>query len=185
MRSLVEHPTTSLHWRRSGFNPPDYELLGSPGVYATLTFLNDEHTLARIKTLDGNWTLKHLGLLNPVVTLRQEGGGTNLATFHPHAFRNGVLSFLDGTDFDWAWLHAAGPGGAFLDRECRAKVHLHVPPAGIPSPTTDYAQCEVALGSAPSADSQSILLAAMGWYLLLFDHLKERDGAHTEAALEL
>jgi len=185
MRSLSEHPTTSLHWRNSGFNPPDYELLGSPGVYATLTFLNEEHTLARIKTLDGNWTLKHLGLLNPVVTLRQEGGKTNLATFHPHAFRTGVLSFQDGTAFDWAWLHSARPGGSFRDKECKASVHLHVPPAGIPAPTVDYSQCEVALGSAPPADSRSILLAAMGWYLLLFDHLKERDRAHPEAALEL
>ena len=180
MKSLVEHPATSLKWRRCGITPPDSELLGTEGVFATLTFLNEEHTFARIRTADGVWTLKHLGVLTPVVTLREVGGTTNLATFHPHALRHGKLQFLDGASYDWKWRHEGGPGGAFLDPGGKPLIRIQAPNA-----TAELEPCEVILDPALSTHLRSPLLAAFGWYLILFDQMKERDAVVAETTLRL
>ncbi len=185
MKSLIEPPATSLKWLRSGISPPDFELQGTDGVFATLAFLDDEHTLARVRTAEGVWTLKHLGLLNPVVTLREIGGTTNLATFHPHALRRGKLQFLDGASFDWEWLHEAGAGGAFLDPGGEPLIRLHAHSGRDLGSTTELEQCEVDLNPALSTRLRSALLAAFGWYLILFDHMKERDAVAAETSLRL
>jgi hypothetical protein len=185
MKSLVEHPTTSLKWRRCGITPPDFELLGTDGVFATLAFLNDEHTFARVRTAEGVWTLKHLGVLTPAVTLRGLEDPTNLATFHPHALRHGKLQFHDGTSFDWKWLHEGGPGGAFLDPEGEPLVRLHAPDGWDPNATAELEQCDVDLIPALSTHLPSALLAAFGWYLILFDQMKERDAVVAETTLRL
>jgi len=185
MKSLVAHPATSLKWRRSGINPPDFELLGTEGVFATIAFLDDKHTLARVRTAEGVWTLKHLGVLTPAVTLREVGGTTNLATFHPHALRHGKLQFLDGASFDWKWLHKGGPGGAFLDPEGESLVRLHPPTGWDPDSSAELEQCDVDLVPAFSTHLRSALLAAFGWYLILFDQMRERDAVVAETTLRL
>jgi hypothetical protein len=185
MKSLIEHPTTALKWLRSGFSPPDFELLGTDGVFATLTFLDEVHTLARVRTAEGVWTLKHLGLMTPVVTLRDEGGATNLATFHPHALRHGKLQFLDGASFDWEWLHEEGIGGAFLDPGGKPLIRLHAHSRSDLKSLADPEQCDVDLNSALSPGLRNALLAAFGWYLILFDHMKERGAVVAETSLRL
>jgi hypothetical protein len=179
MKSLVEHPATALTWRRCGITPPDFELLGTAGVFATLAFLNEERTFARVRTAEGVWTLKHLGILTPVVTLRVVGGTTNLATFHPHALRHGKLQFLDGASFDWKWLHEGGPGGAFLDPEGQPLVRLQAPS------TAGLEPCDVLLDPSLATHGRSALLAAFGWYLLLFDQMKESEAVVAETTLRL
>jgi hypothetical protein len=161
-------------------------LQGTPGVYATLTFLEEGKSLARIRTAEGTWTVKHLGLLNPIITLREEGSSINLATFHPHALRHGKLEFLDGAVFDWALLHGAGPGGAFLDAAGKPLVHLQAHLGrDLTSPPEDLETCDVDLDTGPAAAFRQALLAALGWYLLQLDHLKTRDEAAAETALRL
>lgn len=185
MKSLIDLPALSLEWRRSGFNPPDFELCGNAGVYATLAFLDRAQTLARVKTAEGTWTLKHLGLLAPTVTLREEGSTTNLATFHPHALRHGKLEFQGGATYDWVWLHDGGPGGAFLDPGGRPLVRLH---AHIGRDLTSFPgleACHVDVHQEASARMRHALLAALGWYLLLCDDLKERDAVAAETALRM
>ena len=185
MKSLLNFPATSLEWRRSGFTPPDFELYGTEGVFATLAFLDETHTLARVKTAEGTWTLKHLGLLAPAVTLREEGGRTNLATFHPHALQHGKLEFQDGLTYDWVWLHDAGPGGAFLDLSGRPLVRLHAMTGRDLGSTPGPETCAVEVHLEPSTRARHALLAAMGWYLILFDDMKERDAVAAETALRL
>ena len=185
MRSLVEHPATSLKWLRSGVSPPDFELLGGDGVFATLAFLDDEHTLARVRTAEGVWTLKHLGILNPVVTLREAGGTTNLATFHPHALRHGKLQFFDGASFDWEWLHEGGPSGAFLDPGGKPLVRFHAHTGKDLKSAAELEQCDVDLEPAFSTRLRSAMLAAFGWYLILFDHMRERNAVAAETSLRL
>jgi hypothetical protein len=185
MKSLVEHPATSLKWRKSGVSPPDFELLGAEGIFATLAFLDDEHTLARVRTAEGVWTLKHLGILTPVVTLREMGGTTNLATFHPHALRHGKLQFLDGAAFDWKWLHKGGPGGAFLDPDGESLIRLRAPAGWNPDAMADLDGCDVDLTPAHATRARSALLAAFGWYLILFDQMKEKDAVVAETTLRL
>jgi len=185
MKSLSDLPCTVLQWRRSGFTPPDFELLGQEGVFATLTFKDAEHTLARVRTAEGDWTLKHLGILNPVVTLREEAGTVNLATFHPHARRHGKLEFKDGAVFDWVWHHGAGTGGEFLDPAGRPLVRLRAQAGRDLGSPPDLEQCDVDLDLGPSIRYRHALLAAVGWYLVLFDHMKVRDEVAAETALRL
>jgi hypothetical protein len=185
MKSLTLLPSGSLVWRRSGSNPPDFELLGTEGVYASLTFLDSGRQLARVRTAEGTWTFKHLGILAPIITLREEGSQTNLATFHPHALRHGKLEFQDGAAFDWAWLHETDPGGAFLDPSGSPLVHLRAPMGrDLPSPP-DLETCSVDLSGAPAAHYRQALLAAMGWFLILLDHMRAQDAAAAETALRL
>ena len=185
MKSLIENPTIALKWRKTGLARPDYELAGNDGVYATLSLLNEEHTLARVKTHEGAWTLKHMGVMNPVVTLREEGGTTNLATFHPHVFRHGSLEFADGASFWWTWLHGEEPGGTFLDSAGNHVVRLQAQAGTDLSATADFELGEVGLSPVLPTQSRSALLAAFGWYMILFDHLKEQDAAAAETALRL
>jgi len=185
MKSLTLLPCAILTWRRSASTPPDFELQGAPGVYATLTFLDEGKSLARIRTAEGTWTLKHLGLLNPVVTLREEGSPVNLATFHPRALRHGKLEFLDGAVFDWAWLHQLSPGGAFLDGAGRPLVHLQAHLGRNLSSPPEVEACEVDLDLTGAAHYRQALLAALGWYLIQLDHLKTQDEAAAETALRL
>ena len=185
MKSLRVLPSGSLIWRRSGYPVPDFELLGAEGVYATLTFLDEEKQLARVRTAEGTWTIKHVGILTPIVTLREEGRPTNLATFHPHAFRHGKLEFQDGPSFDWVRLHEAGPGGAFLDGTGMPLVHLQVHLGVDRTAASDLETCDVDLNLAPAAQDRQALLASMGWFLILLDHMKARDGVAAEMALRL
>jgi len=186
MKSLTVLPCAILTWRRGTSTPPDFELEGSLGVYATLTFLDGEKSLARIRTAEGTWTVKHLGLLNPVITLREEGSASNLATFHPHALRHGKLEFLDGAVFDWAWLHEVGPGGAFLDGAGKPLVHLQAHLGRDLHAAPDHLEtCDVDLDRSSAAHYRQALLAAMGWYLIQLDHLKAREEAAAETALRL
>jgi len=186
MKSLTVLPCAMLTWRGSSSRPPDFELQGPLGVYATLTFLDAEKSLARIRTAEGTWTVKHLGLLNPVITLREEGSAINLATFHPHALRHGKLEFLDGATFDWAWLHEVGPGGAFLDGAGKPLVQLQAHLGrDLSSSTDDLEACDVDLDLTRSAHYRQALLAALGWYLIQLDHQKTHDEAAAETALRL
>jgi hypothetical protein len=190
MRSLSELPATPLEWRRNRSAPSEFLLQAGDGAHgdvtiASLAFLDDECTLARVETAEGIWTLKHLGLLAPVITLRAEGSQKNLATFHPHALRHGKLRFDDGPVFEWVWLHGTAPSGAFLDAEGLPLVRLSAHPGRDLQSISGLERCEVSLGLAPSPRSRQALLAAVGWYLLLFDTLKEREVVAAETALRL
>jgi hypothetical protein len=177
MKSLIDHPATTLTWQRSGFSPPDFELVGQAGVFATLGFLDDDHTLVRARTAEGDWTLKHLGILTPAVTLREIGGKDNLAIFHPHLLRHGKLQFADGPVFEWAWHRGAEAGGAFLDPGGKPLLRLRVRPGTPPGSAGDLERCEVELVPTALTRSRTALLAAFGWFLILFDHMKEKDAA--------
>lgn len=185
MKSLTEIPTPNLVWRRSTSTPPDFELLGNAGAYATLTFLDEAGILAKVRTSEGSWTLKHLGVLAPVVTLRAEGEKANLATFHPHALRHGKLQFEDGAVFDWTWNHGSETGGTFMDPGGTPLVRLHAHPGKDVHAAPGLEECDVDLNLGSFARRRHALLAAFGWYLILFDHLKERDAVAAETALRL
>jgi hypothetical protein len=185
MKSLVEHPATFLEWHRIGASPFEFELYGADGVFATFTFLEGDPTLARVCTAEGVWTIKHLGILNPVVTLRVEGGTTNMATFRPHAFRHGRLEFLDGAVFEWKWFHEVEPSAAFLDPGGKPQLSLFAYPGKPLDPAGELEQCDVVLDPALSTRVRSALLAAFGWYLICFDHMKESDAVAAETSLRL
>jgi hypothetical protein len=189
MKSLTDLQTPTLEWRRVGAGALAFELGTKDQVVATLTILDEGKALARIETAEGTWTARHAGLLASVLTLREEGSSTNLATFHPHPLRHGRLEFADGATFDWVSLPGraagAGSGGAFLDREGMPLVRLHAHPAKDLKAPTGPDHGEVELGLAPMARWRHALLAALGWYILVFDQMRERQAVAAEICLRL
>jgi len=183
MISLTEQKSVLLEWRREEGQDLAYRLHTEEGIAASLAFPNRNDTLARVETAEGTWTLKHLGVLNPVVTLREEGRRTNLAIFHPHAFRHGKLEFLDGALFDWITLHDEEPGGTFVDIEGKPMVRIHSRPPLTLIPGGGLVSGMVELGQAPRARWRHGVLAAMAWYLLLIDQWKEHPEHAAETSL--
>ena len=185
MKSLIGQPVTTLRWERNDVGPVDFELTGREGIYATLTFLEGKRSLARVRTAQGVWTLKHLGILAPSVTLREEGGRMNLATFHHHALRNGELRFEEGGSYDWVRLHDGEGAGAFLDEGGKPIVRLQAHEGRDAHSSEGFERCEVTLSPSLPSHSRSALLAAFGWYLILFNHLKKQDTVAAETTLRL
>jgi hypothetical protein len=185
MKSLTETKPALLEWRREAGPGLAYKLQMEDGTAASLVFPDRWNVLAKVETAEGNWTIKHLGLLNPITTLREEGDKRNLAVFHPHALRHGKLEFADGAVFDWATLHDGAPGGAFLDFMGIPMVRIHARPAVEPKPGMDLDSGMVELGQAPKARWRHAILAAFGWYILLMDHYKEFPEHAAEFSLRM
>ena len=183
MKSLMEMKPTLMEWRRRAGPALAYDLHTTKGLAVSLEFPDLGSTLARVETAEGFWTIKHLGLLNPVITLRVAGESRNLALYQPHAFRHGRLEFSDGVTYDWAILHGATPGGAFLSRAGIPLVRLH-PRLGLDA-TQDMDSGMVELGHPPQKRWRHGLLAALGWYLLVLDHYKEYPEHAAEFSLRL
>ncbi len=189
MKSLTDLQTPTLEWRRVGPGALAFELGTQEQVVATFTILDEGKALARIETAEGTWTARHAGLLASVLTVREEGGSTNLATFRPHPLRHGRLEFADGAAFDWVTLpgHGAGAssGGAFLDQEGMPLVRLHTHPASDLKAPPGPDHGEVELGLAPRARWRHALLAALGWYILVFEQMRELRAVAAETCLRL
>ncbi|HJW73950.1 MAG TPA: hypothetical protein VJ486_14085 [Geothrix sp.] len=189
MKSLTDLPVVTLDWRTSGAPAPGFELHSNLGVVATLTFLDEAQDLARIETAEGTWTFKHAGLLNALVTIREEGSHADLAVFHPSSLGHGKLEFADGARFDWVGLpgNTAGTesGGAFVDHEGMPYLRIHAHSTRTEkTPTLPY-YGEVELGTPPKARWRHGLLAAFGWYLLVTEHLMGRQAIAAETCLRL
>lgn len=185
MQSITEMKTGLLEWRREEGLPFAYKLYGKDGVVASLVFPDSTDTLAQLETAEGNWTIKHLGLLNPITTLREAGEKTNIAVFHPHALRHDKLEFADGAVFDWVALHDHEPGGAFLNIEGKSMVRIHGLPLHIPSTGADLDSGLVELGQPPVSRWRHAILAAMGWYTLQLDHFKENPVHAAEMSMRM
>lgn len=185
MKSLTEMKPALLEWRREAGQPLAYRLHLEDGIAASLVFPDRWNVLAKVETAEGSWTLKHLGLLNPVTTLREEGDKRNLAVYRPHALRHGKLEFADGAVFDWATLHDGAPGGAFLDLMGLPLVRLHARPTESPQAGLPFDSGFVELGQAPKARWRHAILAAFGWYLLLMDHYQEHPQHAAEMSLRM
>lgn len=189
MKSLSDLPAVSLEWRTSGGPDSGYELVSNQDRVASLTFLDDAQDLARIETAEGTWTFKHAGLLNAVVTLREEGSHSDLAIFHPHAFRHGKLEFADGAVYDWVALpgkeDGTESGGAFLDEQGAPLLRLHAQALMAGKAPAQPHQGTVELGTPSQARWRYALLASLGWYLLTTEHLRGHQVVAAETCLRL
>lgn len=76
--------TTSMRWLRRSESPLEFDLLASDQPLATLRWKGATGTLADAETAQGSWTLKRVGFLNPLVTVRAEGGTTDVARLSVH-----------------------------------------------------------------------------------------------------
>jgi hypothetical protein len=75
---------TSLRWLRRGESPLEFDLLAGDREVATMTWKGGSTSLATARTALGAWTLKRSGFLNPSITVRPEGGASNLARLSVH-----------------------------------------------------------------------------------------------------
>jgi len=72
---------SDLQWRQPTALKRSFELRSGDSQLAELVFLKALGTLAEAKAAGQCWTFKRSGFLNPVVTARQPGSETDIATF--------------------------------------------------------------------------------------------------------
>lgn len=186
MPALINLTSASLAWKKTGGTGPTFSLEAREGTAATLAFLPEDSTLARVETSSGAWTLKHSHFPASSVTLRQAGSKTDLAIFHPHLVGNGKLVFQGDETFDWVRIGGIHPGAAFLDADGLPLVQLTVNPdgtSGSAPENTPLALVDISQPHRRLADPA--LLSAIGWYLLQLETLLEDSGVAAETSLRM
>lgn len=187
MTALARIQSTPLAWHREAAMPPAFTLRGQAGPVATLQFLPGLDTLARVETADGEWTLLHRAFPADTVTLRKTDSRVDLATFQPHPSGRGELTFLNGDRFHWLPLEGAAAGGAFLEAEGMPLVRLTVMPDRSHRLHVPEGTAVGAVEALPPHHHQAgpELLAAIGWYLLQVEGMKEHPTCAAETTLRL
>ena len=187
MTALTRIQSTPLAWHQEDGVPPSYTLCGQDGPVATLKFLPGQNTLARVETAEGAWTLLHRAFPAGTVTLREPGSRVDLATYHPHPFGQGDLTFLPGDSFRWLPLEGIEAGGTFLEVEGMPLVRLTVMPDRSHRLHVPGGTAVGAVEALPPHHHQAgpALLAAFGWYLLQLEAIKEHPTCAAETSLRL
>jgi hypothetical protein len=88
---------SELEWRQPTALKRAFELRSGDSVLGTLEFLKTLGTLAAARAGGRCWTFKRSGFLNPIVTAREEGSETDVATFRAKwTARSGTLELKGG-----------------------------------------------------------------------------------------
>jgi hypothetical protein len=171
MQSLQEAIGRELRWKpRSAFSRT-YDLVdpqadgGTP--FATLVWRPGllMGGPAEARSGDGCWRFRRRGFLRGRVFVMPEEGESPLATLREH-WRHGRMRFEDGREFIWRRESLWGLAWRFEDANGTPVVRIRRalwPPAGA-------ARVEIESSAAEAGDRA--LLACLGWYLVVLDHIR-------------
>ncbi len=97
MTSFDPRQLSDLEWRQPTALKRSFELRGGESLLAELVFLKALGTLAEARVGPLRWTFKRSGFLNPLVTARQPGSETDVASFRAKwTARSGSMLVGDG-----------------------------------------------------------------------------------------
>lgn len=100
MIGLTDLAGQELKWTQSSAWKMNYELHGGTKVIGKLQFRNSLGSLATGECAEGRWTFKRVGFLQTRVTIRAEGGASELAIFKNNTWSGGgTLELPDGRKF--------------------------------------------------------------------------------------
>jgi hypothetical protein len=166
MRSLQEALGRELAWRRRGLLSNTYDLIDPAQAeaepWATLVRGSGLRLRApaQVRSGDGNWEFRRVGLFRARVLVLAPEGTAPLATL-TRAWRGGVLRFEDGREFVWRREASWRPAWRFEDGNGITVIRLHrdlLQPLGV---------TRVAFESSAAPGTELTLLACLGWYLVL------------------
>lgn len=156
-----------------------FELRTSAGIHACLTFRSAFGTLAAAETFAGSWSFKRVGLFNPHVSVRGDGGGEDIAQFFPKFFGGGILKWTDGAEMKWESSGFLHPQWSFFDANGVALVHFRSGIEGQKFTDLFKTQLTVELQTEGRRHPELIVLLTLGLYLIL---LQQQESAGAIAA---
>jgi len=168
IQPLLDLGGTSLVWVQRGKRRRAYDLKSGENTFATLEWNRASGSLATGACTNGTFTFKRAGFLQPYVTVRQAPSRTDLAKLHMGFGWSGVLTFADLRRYDFLRYSFWRPEWAFVDMNGQVVCRF---------PQTDQllkGESQVILEADPRRSPDLVLLAILGWYVILLQ-LDELD----------
>ena len=175
MKSPDGAKSKSLRWEQSGKLAS--RLVADGEVAATLTWARSWGSLATGKSGDREWTFKRLGFLRPRVTVREADSDSNLAVLSINWAGEGAVVFSDGQTFQFKRSGFWHPEWSMLDSR-GAGVLLLRPDSGWRRKKAD-----VEIWGASTPNKRDVLLAILGWYVIILISDYDYDGGGSIAAV--
>jgi hypothetical protein len=160
-KSFASVDATSLRWLRRSETPLGFDLLAGDQPVGTIDWHGGRGSLATARTALGAWTLKRSGFLNPAVTVRTEGGPTNIGRLTAH-WRSHRIEVTGGPTYRF---HRAGlllPAWQVATEDGREVLHVEPVREG-----------RKLVGGAVVAPPEAArlkefpLLVVLGWYFIV------------------
>jgi hypothetical protein len=169
-----------LHWVQPKAMERNYELRTEDRVVGALAFPKAFGSLAAAATVEGDWSFKRAGFFKPFITVRQEGGDTDVAVYRPKwTGMQGTLEFADGNVFLWSTANFWATRFQFSDASGQPLVTYQ---SGLEEwKLSDLFKSQGRVEIDPSAYAlrELPLLVLLGWYIIL---LHEQDSAAAASA---
>lgn len=174
MKLLTETHGSVLEWVETEVFNNSYELRNEKDIFASLMFRTALGTMATAEILNGKWTLKRVGFLDPKVTVRESNADVDSAIYYPKYLGGGHVTFTDKATFNWKPVNAWQTHWAFYDSTQRAVVDFS--PGTSTSRFSDLfkTQATVKIEFPKCSAERLALLTVLGFYLIV---LHNRESA--------
>jgi hypothetical protein len=150
---------SAMRWLRRAGDQLAFDLLAGDAPVASLEWKRSGGSLATARSATATWTLKRVGFLNPAVTLRSEGGTSDLARVSIH-FNYHRIEIAQGPRYRF---HRAGVLVPAWQVTTEAGVEvLHVEPVREGRKLVGGA---VLVSGTPPPEL--IMLATLSWYVIV------------------
>lgn len=172
MTALESYVEQELMWSPSRNAKRTYELVARDQTLATLT----QPSLWREKRVgesaEGAWTFARMGVWRPRIVIADANTGAEVATLERSAWSGkGTLTLPDGRSFAWRSGNLWQSKWVWLDEADQPVMRFR-------QLGTFRTRCGVTI-DAPSAEPHLMLLAMLGWFLML---VNQADAAAATSA---
>jgi hypothetical protein len=178
MERFVPSKATALHWVRDAGSPLGYELRDVDHPIASLHWIRHGGSLAESEIAGDSWTLKRIGFLHPVVTVRRKGGPPADAARLTVHWRRNIIEIAGKSP---TFLERAGVAiPAWQQLDSLGKRLFHVEPV---AERGRLAGGTVSIDAAGRENPDLLLLLVLAWHFVVLHWTEEELGAATTAAL--
>jgi len=161
-----------LRWEQTG--KLESRLYSGEAEIASLSWASRHGSLATGLAQGKSWTFKRAGFLRPRVTVRDTGSSIDAAVLTLGWRPDGTVTFSDGEAFHLKRSGVLHPKWSISDTKGRELLML-VPKMGL-----RRVECEVAV---EKEVPRTLLLATLGWYVILLTSHADYDVAGSTAAV--
>lgn len=161
-----------LRWKQTG--KLESRLYSDEAEVASLTWASGHGSLATGLAQGKSWTFKRAGFLRPRVTVRDSGSSIDAAVLTMSWRSDGTATFSDGGAFRLKRSGVLHPAWSITGLEGKELLLL------TPELDLKHVECEVAV---EKEVPRTLILATLGWYVILLTSYIDYDVAGTTAAV--